>query len=566
MKHFLLLVFTITNQLLHAQIERYAVVIHEIMADPIPIVGLPNTEYIELLNASKKPIDLLRWKIDNGSTTATINTPYILEPDSIVLLCPRTQVAAFGELNNVIGLTSFPSINNNGDLITLKNAEGTIVHAVAFETSWYNSGIKANGGWSLELIDPLQPCAANNWSASIHIKGGTPGLRNSIAGRLENTAPPQLVQSIALEANKLLLDFDNPLDCLSLSNIALYSLSNQEITIISSNPVPPLFNSTILLLNDNLDSNRIYTLYANKLQTCDKKNSSSFSIKTGLPKYPEKGDVVFNELLFDPEPGGSDFIEIINVSDAIINAKHLKLSNRNIDGSINSTSYTYDNNFNIFPFDPIVFTTDSSYIIKKWNKSKVDHLLQMKSLPSMPDDDGKILLLDYAGAIIDEVQYDKNLHHPLLRNKEGVALEKINYKISSQQKDNWHSAAASENYATPTNINSQFLIQDQHMSWIQIDQDIIHPDNNGVYDFLQINYQFEEPGTLLTVYLFNQQGEKITTIINNLICGRSGTYNWNGVDIQNNYIASGIYIIVAEAFHLNRKRKRFKKVIAIKRV
>ena len=566
MKHLLILAFTLISQLLHAQTERYAVVIHEIMADPTPVIGLPNTEYIELRNTTQQPINLLRWKIDNGSTTSTISSPYTLEPDSIVLLCARTQLVGFSDIKNVIGLTSFPSINNDGDLITLKNAEGKSIHAIAFETSWYNNTIKANGGWSLEMIDALQPCSLNNWSASINTKGGTPGQKNSIMNKLKNIEVPLLLQSTALDATTLVLQFNMPLDSQSLSNISHYTISDDNISIRSANPMPPLFNATTLNLNSKLDSNRIYTINANNIQWCDRKNSISASIKTGLPKYPEKGDVVINELLFDPETGGDDFIEIINTSNVIINAKHLQLSNRNTDGTINPTTHTYENNFNLFPFEPIVFTTDSTYIIKKWSNIKKDRLLLMKSTPSMPDDDGNLLLLNYSGSIIDELQYDKYMHHPLLRNKEGVSLEKINYEISSSQKDNWHSASASANYATPTNINSQYKNQDESKNWIQIDQNVIHPDNNGQHDFLQINYQFDEPGTLLTVYLFNQQGEKIVTILNNLLCGRNGQYNWNGLNNQSNYPATGIYLLVAEAFHLNGKRKRYKKVIAIKRV
>jgi hypothetical protein len=471
----------------------------------------------------------------------------------------------FFDIKNIIGLTSFPSINNDGDLITLKNAEGKTIHAIAFETSWYNSGIKANGGWSLEMIDAFQPCALNNWSASIHFKGGTPGQKNSITNELKNTEVPLLLQCTALDATTLSLRFTVPLDSQSLSNTSQYKLSDDKISIRTSNPVPPLFNETILYLNDNLDSNLIYTIEVNNIESCNRKNTTSFSIKTGLPKHPEKGDVVFNELLFDPEPGGSDFIEIINTSNAIINVKQLKLSNRNTDGSINASTYAYENNFNLFPFEPVVYTTDTTHIIKKWSSTRKDLLLQMKSIPSMPDDDGKLLLLNYAGEIIDEIHYDKYMHYPLLRNKEGVSLEKINYKIPSQQKDNWHSAAASANYATPTKINSQYKNQEENKSWIQIDQNIIYPDNNGLNDYLQINYQFDEPGTLLSVFLFNQQGEKMVMILNNLLCGRNGQYNWNGLSNQNNFLATGIYILVAEAFHLNGKRKRYKKVIAIKR-
>lgn len=566
MKIRLLLLLLNSTQLLLAQTERYAVVIHEIMADPTPMVGLPNTEYIELRNTSDQPINLFRWKIDNGSTTATININFMLQPDSLVLLCSRTQIPLFAQINNSIGLTSFPSINNEGDLLTLKSPDNKTIHAVEFNNSWYNSPLKSNGGWSLEMIDPNKACAKNNWSASINARGGTPGLQNSINKKLEKTEDPILLQCIALTPTSLLISFDAPLDSLSLANQTLYQLREIDAPTVSfAKPSPPLFNLVELHLNAPIDSNRIYTLQIADAQLCNQQKTKNYLIKTGLPKHPTKGDIVFNEILFDPEPGGTDFIEVVNTSNAIINLNKLVIGNRNTDGSLNMLTHAYLDNFNLFPFEYYVLSTDTNYLMKKWHKAQKDKLISMKSLPSMPDDDGNLLLLNNAGTIIDEVNYDKNMHYPLLRNKEGVALEKINYRISSKQRDNWHSAASSALYGTPTNINSQYSNLDERISWIEIKQTLIHPDNNGTNDFLQINYQFEIPGTLLSVYLFNPQGSKICTIINNLLCGTNGTFNWNGLDHQNNYIPTGIYITVAEAFHLNGQRKKYKKLIAIKR-
>ena len=41
----------------------YSVVIDEIMADPSPVVGLPNTEFIELKNVSAQAFNLNGWHI-----------------------------------------------------------------------------------------------------------------------------------------------------------------------------------------------------------------------------------------------------------------------------------------------------------------------------------------------------------------------------------------------------------------------------------------------------------------------------------------------------------------------
>ncbi len=163
-----------------AQIDRYAVVINEIMADPSPVIGLPNAEYIELRNNSSSTINLNKWRIDNGTTTATIAVNYWLAPDSLVILCSKSQAVSFNAPSKTLGLTSFPALTNEGDLLTLTAPDGKTIHAVSYDIISYGNPIQSSGGWSLEMMDPRMPCNGLNWRASIHSKGGTHGTENSI--------------------------------------------------------------------------------------------------------------------------------------------------------------------------------------------------------------------------------------------------------------------------------------------------------------------------------------------------------------------------------------------------
>src|SRR5689334_8617080 len=67
--------------------NRFDVVIDELFPDPGPPVQLPNAEFIELKNVSTTAFNIRNWKLSDGSTTATIATNFILQPDSFVIIC-----------------------------------------------------------------------------------------------------------------------------------------------------------------------------------------------------------------------------------------------------------------------------------------------------------------------------------------------------------------------------------------------------------------------------------------------------------------------------------------------
>ena len=112
--------------------NRYDVVIDEIMADQTPQIGLPNNEWLELKNTTATPINLLNWRIGDATGQSGPLPSFTLQPDSFVIVCTGSAVAAMSAFGTTISVTSFPSLDNTGDQLFLRAANGRTIHAVSY--------------------------------------------------------------------------------------------------------------------------------------------------------------------------------------------------------------------------------------------------------------------------------------------------------------------------------------------------------------------------------------------------------------------------------------------------
>lgn len=537
---------------------RYDVVVHEIFADPTPSRGLPASEFIELRNRSTTPIQLRNWTIKTGSSTGKINVNYILQPDSVVILCGSSAATSFQSFGQTIVVTSFPSLNNDGDSLMIFSATGKCVHGVVWSPEWYHNPLKQEGGWSLEMKDIRYPCTfSENWSASIDVKGGTPGKQNSIKERIVEPPFPNLVYSFIQGKKELYLQFSNPI----IPSLAQVSLS-PNLNISRIEEVPPLFHSLLVKLQTEADSTTIYQVMVSGIRSCSATEIPQTSTRTGLLVAPAKQKIVLNEMLFNPPTGGSDFIELLNLSNQVLNAGELRIANRGTDGKIASITSIYDQPYPIFPGEYMIVTSDPTWV--KATYLPPDSIMAFNaSLPSYPDDKGAAVLLDEQGIILDELNYDEKWHFTLLTNKEGISLERINPKGKTQDSNNWHSAAGSNGYATPGYRNSQLFNAQTSGKYFSLNTKIISPDHDGRDDYMMLNYEFPIQGAVMTIRIYDAAGREMTKLANNLLCGSKGQIKWDGYTQTGKKLARGFYILLAEALFTNGDVKRFTDSIAI---
>ncbi|HEY0356201.1 MAG TPA: lamin tail domain-containing protein [Flavisolibacter sp.] len=560
---FLCLAFTV---IAHGQTaKRFDLLITEIMADPSPVVGLPNAEYIEIRNNSLSEINISGWKLSDAGTTANINHNYSIKPDSMVIICANAYVNALSVYGKTIGVSNFPSLDNDGDIISLRSNTGDYIHAVSYSPAWYHSIIKKEGGWSMEMIDPKNPCSGiSNWMASKDAKGGTPGKLNSVHALNPDQVPPRLLRTYTLDSLHIIAVFDEPVDSSSACIVNNYSLQNMSID--SVNPLMPLLNSTRIRLLTPMQKSVVYQLAISNITDCANNTIGAFNkAPAGIPEDAGPQDLVINEILFNPRPGAFDFVEIYNRSDKIIDASQIWIAGRDQNGSMSSPKKISAAPHYIFPGDHFVITEDAISLQSGYLVKDPQHIFQLPALPSFPDDAGKVIIANEQGLVVDELHYSAKWHFALIDNADGVSLERIDPSGVTKAPDNWHSASSSSGFGTPTYKNSQFLAAGNVQATIEIQPRVFSPDNDGLDDWVLIHYHVEAPGYVGNVIIFDINGFPVTGLVKNDLMGLKGSWKWDGLDDKKNPLPQGNYIVFTEIFNLEGKKKAFKNVVTLGR-
>jgi hypothetical protein len=548
-------------------INRYDIVIDELFPDPSPAIGLPEAEFIELKNISSSPINLRNWKIGKRSGTTIIKTDFILVPDSFVVICSAQAGAAYSSFGAAISIAGFPSLGNTGDTIYLQSPEGMIIHALAYDKSWYQNEVKAEGGWTLEMIDTKNPCSGyNNWTASTDSRGGTPGMRNAVDGNNPDQQSPALLRTYTPDSLTIIAVFDEPLDSTRAALSSDYLVDNVTGSPVSAMPLPPLFNEVQLKLPSALKEAIVYQLTVNNLTDCKGNTIGGMNTaKSGLPVLADTGNIVINEIVFNPKPGGYDYVELYNRSNKVIDLEQLYVAGRDPTGSLNSIKPLTSIPYLFFPGEYYAVTENSLWVQQNYLVKYPDKMLELSQLPSLPDDEGELVLLNQQGTVIDELHYNHKWHFALIDNEEGIALERIDYNKPTQTSDNWTSAASTAGFGTPTYQNSQLRSNPEAKGEITLMPKIFSPDNDGYDDYCFINYQLTAPGSVANIAVFDISGRPVRYLAKNATLGLTGNFRWDGLDENQRKLPVGIYIVVTEIFDLQGNTKKWKHAVTLAR-
>lgn len=536
-----------------------SIVLNELMPAPRPDNPLPNVEYVELYNPGDRSIYLGGMQLSN-SRRETVLPSAVLGPKEYIILCPRTRVSEFERFGEVLGLTNWPTLLNTADQVKLKDSQGKVLDSLNYTSTTFGNTEIARGGYSLEVVNPYLECyLPSNLKVSDSEQRGTPGKQNSVYEAIPDLSPPRFEKSILIGEKQVILQFNKVLN----QNLATISWNfspklKLKNAVIGSSP-----DQILLEFEEELKEGIKYLVEIKNLRDCSGNLFVQDSeVWIARPSKEEEGDIVINEVLFNARVQAPKFVEIYNLSDKFINLKDWKLANFNSDEEIANRRILFHEDFILEPHSFLVFTTNKAKLHQEYPKGDPSRFIEYSSLPSYPISSGNVVFMNGDESLIEIFSYHERMHHPLLRERRGVSLERLSPSAPVDDPNNWQSASSSSGFASPGRKNSQ-VFRGQEEKGIAVQPKVFNPESPGQDAFVTISYKMETPGRTASMRIYGINGILIREICQNAIWGREGFYLWDGTDMNGRKVRPGQYIIWIEIFELDGSIHGFKETVVV---
>jgi len=437
---------TIANVTVAEKLTLYNdIVINEIMYAPVN----DEPEWIELYNRSNRKINLKNWKIaDNSSSIVISNNDLFIDSNQFLIISKDASINNFYNITSQLIIKSFPTLNNTGDDVILRDSEGRTIDSVKYNPSWGGSS-----GKSLERISTDETSLiASNWGTSISKEKATPGRINSLTKKDYDISIKNFYakSQYAIVNEKLLfiVEIENK-GKNSAQNVILKLFKDvnansvgDESELLQMHTIQSISFSETVQLEITTDSitkgeNNFILVVDYPLDEFIDDNTFTYKIN-GIEFKENIYDIVINEIMYAPRGDEPEWIELFNRSNHNINLKNWKVGDSSTLVEITSKDYE------LKPKEFLVISRDSSVV----NYYSSIRKLIICSLPTLNNTGDAVVIKDEYNRTIDSTRYYLDWG-----GNNGKSLERKDVDLSSIDKDNW-SSSTSKNNATPCKVNS----------------------------------------------------------------------------------------------------------------
>ncbi len=522
-----------------------ALVINEFMYRPFS--GDP--EWVELFNPGPKAIDLRGWRLSD----ADVDRPISLTEEMLTVAAGSYQVvasavplsAAFAGRSDSVLVPSgrFPTLNNTEDEIVLFDPLGFTIDSVAYTSSWGKET-----GRSLEKIwfersgtDP------GNWAASRDSLGATPARLNSVSPRSFD---------VAVRASEILFSPEQPaageaiLLTVPVRNLGRLAVDGVEVIVFDDrdgdlrpDPQEELARRSLTqpLESDELEnvefdlgslSSGWHLLLIEVRLPADQRIENNLA-KVELAVGYSALAVVVNEVMFDPQTGQSEWVELYNRSPEAVDLRNWQL------GDATGTAPLPQRSLRLPAGGFAVLAPDSSVLGRYGGFEGL--LVTFRNFPALNNNADRVEICDMHGFRIDAMAY-----RGAWGAGPGISLERLHPDLASDDSTTWYPSVAPAG-ATPGRVNSIFIQVKPATTTLEVHPNPFSPDGDGVEDFVVVSFRLPQPTASVNLKIYDMRGRLVRQLLNNAATGAERQVVWDGLNGRGEPLPTGIYIVYLQA-------------------
>ena len=415
---------------------------------------------------------------------------------------------------------------------------------------------------TLTLADPLATGTVTITATDLADELGNVTPTASVQVDFEaDTTPPALASAFISTETTVDVRFTEPVTVASAESVGTYLVEGVGMPT----GVSIVFGDggalgATLSFEAAFESRRLYTLSVSGLVDLagNVRDVDTAPLFFGDADTPAAGELVINEILYDPRDGSAgEYVELLNTTaDRVFDLARLSLD----DGEADDDPVT-DGTFPIPPGAFVAVVRDGETFSAAFPDAP---FVVADNFQSLSNAGAPLVLRDLTtGAVADSVAYDPDWHRVELDDATGVSLERRDPFGPSNAETNWTSSLDLLG-GTPGRANSVRTAEGETPAAPGLD--ITSPFAPDEGESARISYVLSTDAALVRARIFDGGGRLVREIEDGRLTAREGSLAWDGRDADGERLRVGIYVVLVEAVDVEGgTSEAFRSVVVIGR-
>ncbi|MBS1902347.1 MAG: lamin tail domain-containing protein [Bacteroidetes bacterium] len=507
------------------------VVINEIMYAPIA----PEPEWVELVNITDDSAQLHAYTL--GDAVRSVRFPAMFVPGhGFVVVTKDTALLRqrYPSIAAPMMQAAISTLNNTGDIVTLRDTNGILVDSVAYSPS--EGGAH---GRSLERIDAFALADSSNLEECTDRNGATPGMPNSVRRRDRDIAVSSIeFDSLRTSTAYLQLEIINR-GRLPLAGVS-YRLREDgsafDITQgIVTDSIAPLSHRSIPIEWFTATLGR--ALLSATVTVAGDETPSNDTLHTHLQIPIPEATLVINELMYAPNAGLPQWVELDNQSPSAVDLSGSRFVVRRDD----SDHVFYMHSMHIRPLEYGVIAASIPITDPPPLNLGPTDTLDVPSL-QLGLENCSVVLRDPFGSVVDSVTLDpSSLSTQLTSSSTGISLERKHADLPGSVAENWGSCVDPRG-ATPYEKNSVSVDSVGETFTVDARPHSFSPDGDGFDDYTTIYVRApDDYEHVADIAIYDSRGRFVRSLAQSGRFVGSRGFAFDGRDEHGKILGAGLF-------------------------